>query len=63
MKIKLPDGLAVHNSSPLDWGNAVARKGFLVSADFRPFVQNHFSGPILYYYEIKTKSPLVSTEG
>jgi hypothetical protein len=62
MKITLPDQLIVQNSSPNKWGNIVAQKGFPVSA-CRPFRQNHFTGPILYYYEIRTTSPLVSNEG
>jgi hypothetical protein len=51
------DELAVHNNSPTKWGNIFAQKGF--------FVLNHLAGPIpiLYYYEITTKSPLLFNEG
>jgi hypothetical protein len=64
MKIAQPDGLAVHvhNSSPVDWGNIIAQKGFPVSAS-RQFRQNYFARPILYYYEITAKSPLLLNEG
>jgi hypothetical protein len=55
MKVSLPDQLIVHNSSPQKWGSIVARKGFLLAA-FRQLQQNHFAGPILYYYEISTTS-------
>jgi hypothetical protein len=59
MKI-MPDQLTVHNSSP-KWRNIVARKGFPLSA-CRPLQQNHFAGPVLYYYEITAKSPLLYNE-
>jgi hypothetical protein len=56
MKVTLPDQLNVHNRSPDKWGNIVALKGFPVSACHRQFQQKHFTAPILYYYEITTKS-------
>jgi hypothetical protein len=62
MKVTQPDQLIVHNSSPNKWWYIVARKGFLIT-ECRQLLQKHFSGPILYYYEITTKSPLVSGEG
>jgi hypothetical protein len=62
IKISPPDHLTVHNSSPLIWGNVIARKGFLLSS-CRPLQQNNFAGPILYYYEIMAKSPLLFNEG
>jgi hypothetical protein len=63
MKITQPDGFAVHvqNSSPDDWGNIVARNGFLIS-ECRQLQQNNFAGPILYYYEITTKSSLLERQ-
>jgi hypothetical protein len=61
MKVTLPDQLNVHNHSPTKWGNIIAQKGFFLSA-CRPLQQSH-SGPILYYYEIKTTSPFVINEG
>jgi hypothetical protein len=60
MKITKPDELSVHNSSPVDWGNLIARKPFSVFAHRPP---QHNAGTILYYYEITTASPLLFNEG
>jgi hypothetical protein len=50
MKVTLPDQLIVHNTSPLQWGNIVARKGFPISVSAcRQLQQNHFAGPIIYF--------------
>jgi hypothetical protein len=50
-------GLIVHNTSPDDWGNVDALKGFPLSfSACRQLQQNHFAGPIIYYYEIKIMS-------
>jgi hypothetical protein len=62
LKITMPEQLRVHNSSPLIWGNIVAMEGFPVSA-CRLLQRNNYAGPILYYYEVMAKSPLLFNEG
>jgi hypothetical protein len=59
MKVLLPDQLTAHNSSPVDWGNLYAKKGFKISG-FRP--DQFAAGQMLYYYEITNKSASVSEE-
>jgi hypothetical protein len=63
LKVTQPDQLSVINTSSSKWGHIVAQKGFPVSACCRPLQQNHFTGPLIYYFEITTTSSLVSTEG
>jgi hypothetical protein len=63
MIITQPDQLNVHNISPVDWGNLIARKGFPVFPHRPRKQKKHFAGTILYYYEITTESPLLLNEG